>query len=196
MIPMHILEPAFTLMGDVARHTPSTETIEWYVEEWSAQRLQPAAILQAVKERMADWNSGRWPGPALIAARARQIMRDDDDLMAGQAHTANRLHDLCEITGQERWDDRRNRARTWIATHRDLLPAIEAEVDATGRTHIDRFGLKDALVSRMGAAFREGALIGVCLELERIEHTQRGKARIAELRERARALTAPQQVAA
>lgn len=138
-IPLDVLRPAFVLMGDRTRSEPDASTIAWYAKTWGEYRLQPAAILRAVDEIMRTWESGRWPGPDVIATRARQIMRDDEDYLAGQRDGANRLNDISDVAGAARWDGWRTEAREWALAHPDRMPDITRRVDADMKAYIDRF---------------------------------------------------------
>lgn len=175
------LADSFALIADRTRCEADESTVTWYIEVWSAERLQPAAIIQAIRIVLADWDNGRWPSPGLIATRARQIMRDDEAYMAGERQSRSQLESVYAIADAERWDERRHRAREFLKRHKGIWDAIEKVVEVELKRTVKDLGLRDDLVRRMKAGFAEGAAIGICLDLERIEHTEAGRKRIAAL---------------
>jgi hypothetical protein len=73
---------------------PDASTIAWYAKTWGEYQLQPAAILKAVDDVMRPWESGRWPGPNVIATRA---LRDPELLAIGKQMYA-RMAKLAGVT--------------------------------------------------------------------------------------------------
>lgn len=176
-----ILSDCFVLMADRTRYAIADETATWYCRKFLDERVAPAAIVTAIDEIMEDWDGGRWPSPNVIITRARQLMYDAEDLMAGERQRSSELENAYQVEDVKRWERRKDIARGFLHRHKGIFPAIEKEVLKEAEKAIASFNLSDSMLAKMRDGFCEGAVIGMCIELERLEHTKAGARRIQDL---------------